>query len=216
VRLASAVLTRFFPSLAGVGSPDHVALTFDDGPDPRATPHFLDVLRDRGIHATFFLLGDQLRQSPGLGREIAAEGHEIAVHGWRHHLALGPIHDDLARTRDLITLLTGTTPRWYRPPYGVPGWPAMRAARRLGLSPVLWTAWGRDWSARATPRSVLQTVSSDLAGGGTILLHDSDRHASWGSWRVTLSALPSLLDECERRELRVGPLRDHWPSNKFV
>jgi peptidoglycan-N-acetylglucosamine deacetylase len=201
----------FMPRLAGHGAPDHVALTFDDGPDPRSTPHFLEVLRRRGIHATFFLIGEQLSRNPYLGKEIAAAGHEVAVHGWRHQCVLGRgrVYDDLARTHDLIARITGVRPRWYRPPYGVLSWPALLAARLLDLTPVLWSSWGRDWTANATPASVFRTVTRDLHGGGTVLLHDSDRYAAVDSWRSALGALPLLLDECSRRQFGIGPLRDH-------
>jgi peptidoglycan/xylan/chitin deacetylase (PgdA/CDA1 family) len=83
------------------------------------------------------------------------------------------------------------------------------ACRRLGLTPVLWTAWGEDWRARATPRSVLHTVTRDLRGGGTVLLHDSDCTSATGSWRNTLAAVPRLIDTIRDRGLTVGPLRDH-------
>lgn len=74
---------------------------------------------------------------------------------------------------------------------------------------MLWTCWGEDWRARVTPDSVHRTVTAGLDGGGTILLHDSDYTSAPGSWRTTLGALPRLLDTCEQRGLRVGPLRDH-------
>jgi peptidoglycan/xylan/chitin deacetylase (PgdA/CDA1 family) len=201
------------PRLRGIGAGNHVALTFDDGPDQRSTPHFLNLLRQRGIHATFFMVGEQLTRNVSLGKEIAAAGHEVAVHGWSHRnvLVRNPkaIYDDLAATYDLVADVTGTQPRWYRPPYGVLSWPALSAVQRLGLTPVLWTSWGWDWSARATSASVSRTVIRDLRGGATILLHDSDRYAALGSWRATLGAVPSLLNECEHRELTVGPLREH-------
>src|SRR5262249_33288316 len=73
-----------FPRLAGTGRPDHVALTFDDGPDPESTPRFLDALDDLGVHATFFVLGESVVRHPGLARETVRRGHELAVHGWRH------------------------------------------------------------------------------------------------------------------------------------
>ncbi|MGC9670792.1 polysaccharide deacetylase family protein [Planosporangium sp. 12N6] len=201
------------PNLAGVGDPDHVALTFDDGPDPASTPAFLDLLHDRAVRATFFLLGDMLSRAPELGAELVAAGHEVAVHGWQHrcHLARGPraTYDDLARARDLIGAATGRQPRWFRPPYGVLTTAALYAARRLDLTPVLWTAWGRDWEARATPESVLTTVTRRLRGGGTVLLHDSDCTSAPGSWRRTLAALPALIDGVRSRGLRLGPLAEH-------
>jgi peptidoglycan/xylan/chitin deacetylase (PgdA/CDA1 family) len=204
---------RVMPRLAGRGRPDHVALTFDDGPDPLSTPLFLRLLDERRVHATFFLLGNQAVRAPGLVREIAAAGHEIAVHGWLHRplVLRGPraTRDDLARARDTIGDLTGRTPRLFRPPYGVMSTAAHLAARRLDLTPVLWTAWGEDWRARATPESVHRTVTADLRGGGTVLLHDSDCTSAPGSWRATLGAVPRILDTCALRGLSVGPLRDH-------
>ncbi|MET7527784.1 hypothetical protein [Streptomyces sp900116325] len=86
---------------------------------------------------------------------------------------------------------------------------AAHLTRRLGLIPVPWTCWGEDWRARVTPDSVHRTVTAGLDGGGTILLHDSDCTSAPGSWRTILGALPRLLDTCEQRGLRVGPLRDH-------
>ncbi|GAB2867456.1 polysaccharide deacetylase family protein [Actinoallomurus bryophytorum] len=204
---------RLFPGLAGMGDPGHVALTFDDGPDPRSTPAFLDVLAEHQVSATFFLLGRMLRAAPDLGRELTDAGHEVAVHGWEHRCMLlrGPAatYDELARAMDAVVRTTGTVPRWYRPPYGVLSLPALVAARRLGLTPVLWTNWGRDWTRSATSASVRATVTRDLRGGGTVLLHDSDCTSAPDSWRRTLGALPSLLADVRGRGLTAGPLRDH-------
>jgi hypothetical protein len=74
---------------------------------------------------------------------------------------------------------------------------------------VLWTAWGRDWTAEATAGSVLRCVTSGAVDGGTVLLHDSDCTSAPGSWRATCEALPALLDWCRQRSLRVGPLSEH-------
>ena len=82
---------RWAPSLAGVGAPGHVALTFDDGPDPGSTPAFLDALDELGWRATFFMLGRMAAAHPDLAAEVARRGHEIAVHGYLHsnHLRRG-------------------------------------------------------------------------------------------------------------------------------
>ncbi|MEU8118093.1 polysaccharide deacetylase family protein [Spirillospora sp. NPDC049024] len=207
---------RLFPGLAGVGEPGHVALTFDDGPDPHSTPAFLAALREYEVKATFFMLGQMLKAAPDLGRELAESGHEITVHGWEHRCMLlrGPAatYDDLARAMESIVQVTGAAPRWYPPPYGVLSSSALRAARRLGLTPVLWTNWGRDWTRAATPASILATLMRDLGGGGTVLLHDSDCTSAPGSWRNTLDALPPFLEGIRDRGLSVGPLRDHWQN----
>lgn len=205
---------RLLPGLAGVGDPRHVALTFDDGPDPASTPAFIKALEKHHVKATFFLLGRMLAKAPELGRELADAGHEVAVHGWEHRpMPLrGPLagYDDLARTRDLIAAATGQAPRWYRPPYGVLSGPALVAARSLGLTPVLWTNWGKDWTRDATPESVLGTLTRRFEGGATVLLHDSDCTSAPGSWRNTLAALPALLELTRSRDLTPGPLRDHF------
>ncbi|SFO70089.1 Peptidoglycan/xylan/chitin deacetylase, PgdA/CDA1 family [Amycolatopsis rubida] len=201
------------PRLAGRGEFGHVALTFDDGPKPESTPRFLRVLEKLDVRATFFVLGRELAAAPELGQEIAAAGHEIAVHGWDHRCFLRrspkALHDELAHTVDLIELVTGTRPQWLRAPYGVFSASALVSARTLGLQPVLWSTWGFDWTSRATPRSVVRTVCRKLTGGGTILLHDSDVAAAPGAWRSALGAVPVLVSECRERGLAVGPLREH-------
>ena len=202
-----------FGRLAGEGDPRHVALTFDDGPDPAATPDFARVLAERGVTATFFLLGERVARAPGLAADLAAAGHEIGVHGWEHrYLTLrGPrvTLDDIRRATDLIENAAGTRPRLFRPPYGVLTGSALIAARRLGLTPVLWGTWGREWAPGATPAAVYASLAARLHGGVTVLLHDSDCTSPAGSARAALGALPRLLDECARRGLAVGPLGQH-------
>ena len=202
-----------FKRLAGQGDPGHVALTFDDGPDPGSTPEFTRVLAEREIHATFFMLGSMVAKAPGLAAEIAAAGHEIGVHGWDHRYlpARTPraTRSDLTSAAELIASVTGTWPRLFRPPYGVLSGPALLAARDLGLTPVLWGAWGREWTAGATSASVLRTLLGQLDGGVTVLLHDSGCTSPPGAWQAGLGALPLLLDECERRGLAVGPVGEH-------
>ncbi|HEY4463828.1 MAG TPA: polysaccharide deacetylase family protein [Streptosporangiaceae bacterium] len=210
------VRRRMFPRLAGYGPGGQVALTFDDGPDPRSTPRFLDLLSRSGVHATFFMLGSMVAAAPGLAGEIAAAGHEIAVHGWDHrYLTLrGPAaaYDDIARARDTIAGATGRVPAFFRPPYGVLSGGALLAARRLTLRPLLWTCWGREWVPGATPGTVYATLLKGLSDGGTVLLHDSDCTSPPGASRAALGALPRLLDECARRGLRPGTAAGHWAA----
>ncbi len=204
---------RLAPRLSGIAAAPHVALTYDDGPDPVSTPLFLDLLDRHRRRATFFLLGEHVARHPGLVGEMAGRGHELAVHGWDHTcvLAVPPARlvAELADTVELLERLGGRRPRWYRPPYGVLSTPALVAARAAGLRPVLWSAWGRDWEARATPPRIVRTVGRTLAPGGTVLLHDTDRTSAPGSWRHTLAASELLLRGWAREGLPVGPLREH-------
>jgi peptidoglycan/xylan/chitin deacetylase (PgdA/CDA1 family) len=202
------------PRLSGRSQRHHIALSFDDGPDPVSTPYFLDLLAARGVTATFFLLGAYAVQEPSLVRDIAEADHEVAVHGWSHEcLALVPprrLAGELARTREVLEEITGTPVRWYRPPYGVLTAAGLWAARRAGLQTVLWSAWGVDWSAGATPTTIVHRVSRVVRPGGTVLLHDTDRTSAPGSWRHTLAATATLLDHWQDAGVPVGPLREHW------
>jgi peptidoglycan/xylan/chitin deacetylase (PgdA/CDA1 family) len=194
-----------------------VALTFDDGPDPEGTPAVLAGLAALGWTATFFLLGSQTRRHPEIARELVRAGHEIALHGDEHrnHLLRDPrwIGRDLARATATVTEVTGVRPRWFRPPYGVLSGGSLRATARLGLTPVLWTAWGKDWLP-STPERVVDHLRRDLRPGGTLLLHDSDCTSTPGSWRATAAALPLLAEELDRRALTARPLRDHLLSTR--
>ncbi|HEX5299707.1 MAG TPA: polysaccharide deacetylase family protein [Streptosporangiaceae bacterium] len=105
-----------FPALAGIGRPDHVALRFDDGPDPDSTPWFLEALDACAVQATFFVLGESVCRYPGLARRIADRGHEVAVHGWTHDRpwvpALRREVRDLARAAEAVYDATGQIPQW--------------------------------------------------------------------------------------------------------
>jgi len=207
---------RWFPGLSGEGDHSRVALTFDDGPDPASTPAFLDALDDRGWKATFFMLGSMVRRAPELAAQVVSAGHEVAVHGDQHrnHLWRSPrdVATDLDRATASIVEATGRQPTWFRPPYGGLSTGSLVAARRLGLRTVLWTTWGRDWRAEATPASVAADVGSHLRPGGTVLLHDSDCTSAPGAWRSALGSLPALAELFAAQGLQPGPLSAHHVS----
>jgi len=200
--------------LSGISAAHHVALTYDDGPDPISTPHFLRLLDRPRVSATFFVLGKHVGENGSLIAEMSKAGHELGVHGWDHHCWLrkppGVLADQLRRTRDQVEDLTGVPVRWVRPPYGVMTGRGLLAARRAGLTPALWSAWGRDWNRRATPDSITARVRQGIEPGGTVLLHDSDRTSAPGSWRSTLAGSEVLLDRWQAQGVPVGPLREHW------
>ena len=198
----------FFPSLSGIGAADHVALTFDDGPDPRATPEFLDVLRAHDVRATFFLVGERISRAPDVVRRMVDEGHEIGVHGWQHRYTL-VASPQLGRCIEAVGDVCGVRPRWFRPPYGVLSASAWLEARRCGLTPVLWTAWAKDWRADATPASVRALLDPGIVGGATLLMHDSGSVQAPMTWTSARGALPEVLALCAARGLRVGPLGEH-------
>ena len=208
------------PRLSGIVAAPHVALTYDDGPDPASTPHFLALLQRHDAQATFFLLGAHVQENAALVREMAAAGHELAVHGWDHRCLAwkrpGTLAGELRSTRGLIEDVAQVAVTRYRPPYGVITGEGLLASRGAGLETVLWSAWGRDWSARATPAGIARKVSQALRPGGTVLLHDSDRTSSPGSWRHTLTASELLLGRWSDAGLAVGPLAGHADGHRIV
>lgn len=201
------------PSLSGIGDPGHVALSFDDGPDPASTPAFLRVLDDLGWKATFFMLGSMVRSAPGLAGEVAAAGHEVALHGDLHHshLLRGPrwVLDDTKRAAGALRAATGADPRWFRPPYGAISAGTILSARTAGLRLVLWSAWGRDWRPQATARSVAAELAGAMRPGATVLLHDSDCTSAACSWKAALGALPLLAETCAAAGWKVGTVSEH-------
>ena len=181
------------------------ALTFDDGPHPQGTPAALEILSGAGVRATFFLVGERIERNPSLVAEILAGGHQIGLHCHRHRnlLRLSPrqVRQDIERAQQIIQQATGRPIGLYRPPYGVPNASALRIARARGWRTLLWSHWGRDWQARATPESIAARVTDGAAHGSVLLLHDGDDYSAPGSWRRTVAALPLVLETLAQRGL---------------
>jgi peptidoglycan-N-acetylglucosamine deacetylase len=182
-----------------------VALTFDDGPHPEGTPAVLEILDQAGIRATFFLVGEQVERRPALAAEIAARGHLVALHGFRHRpqpaLPARIVVADLARGADAIQKAVGTPPTHHRPPYGLYSAAGLATTRRLGLTPLLWSKWGKDWRRLTTPRRIAAQAIADVCPGDVILLHDADFYSSRGSHQRTAQALRLIVAELERRKI---------------
>jgi peptidoglycan/xylan/chitin deacetylase (PgdA/CDA1 family) len=181
------------------------ALTFDDGPHAQGTPAVLELLAGARVRATFFLVGEQIARNRSLAAEIVAAGHEIGLHCQRHRnllrLTPGQVHEDIDRAQAAIEDATGRSPALYRPPYGVLNAAALSLARRRGWRTLLWSEWGRDWEARATPASIAERVTDGASEGSVLLLHDADDYSAPGSWERTAAALPRVLGTLSERGL---------------
>jgi len=160
------------PSADGAAT---VALTFDDGPDPVGTPAVLDALAAAGVHGTFFVLVDRADQHPALVRRVVDEGHEVGLHGADHRrltaLDARTVGRELRTARDRLEEVAGVPVRWFRPPFGSQSVATYFAARRAGLLPVVWTAWGEDWVDQPAAQ-VAERVMDGVVDGGIVLLHD--------------------------------------------
>jgi peptidoglycan/xylan/chitin deacetylase (PgdA/CDA1 family) len=171
----------------------------------------LETLREHGATATFFLAGEQVVRRPSLAAEIVAAGHRVELHCYRHRnllrLTVREFLDDAERARVAIEEATGQAIADYRPPYGIFSAAALRAVRRRGWRPMLWSRWGKDWARRATPESIARRSSSGIRAGDIVLLHDADYYSARGSWMRTAAALPPILAELETRGLKTASLR---------
>lgn len=186
-------------------------LSFDDGPHVRGTPAVLAELERAGAQAVFFVCGEQVERRPEIVREVVAAGHELGLHGYRHqtrrHWTRRLLTDDTRRAIDAVGAATGSAPHLYRPPHGVFSVPGLQAIRSLGLEPLLWSTWGRDWEARATPSSIARRATARIAARDVILLHDADHYGAPGSWRATAAALPLIFAALARAGLEA----ERWP-----
>jgi peptidoglycan-N-acetylglucosamine deacetylase len=211
----TAKYTKFpeFPTLyhQGAGGEHQVAITFDDGPDPRWTPKILDILKAANVKAAFFLVGVNAEQHPGLVRRIVDEGHEIGNHTYYHpNLALcWPEHVrlELNATQLLIESITGRATTLFRPPYAADTQPSqmselapLQIAQDLNYLVVLENIDPQDWAKPGTD-VILQRVKQQRRDGSIILLHDAG-----GDRSQTVAALPRILDWLHARGDTVVPL----------
>jgi peptidoglycan/xylan/chitin deacetylase (PgdA/CDA1 family) len=173
-------------------------LTFDDGPDPDATPRVLDQLDQLDVHATFFLLGAEVRRAPELARLIVAGGHELGLHGFAHppydRLSAAQAQEDLAQGLEAIETATGLRPCWFRPPYGKLSAVSHQVCLSMDLRVVYWSAWGLDWE-EVGPNAICSEVVSALAPGAVVLLHDSARYGRRSSAKPTADALGAIVNQ---------------------
>jgi peptidoglycan/xylan/chitin deacetylase (PgdA/CDA1 family) len=187
---------RHEPFLRMSGRGRTMLLTFDDGPDPRYTPHILDTLAKYEVHATFFVCGEQADWNRDLLARMADEGHVVGNHTWSHPLLTtltrAQIRSELQRTSDLIEDAYGEKPQWFRAPYGAWNRATFQLEAELGMEPLAWTVDTEDWTTPGTG-SIVHAVEGGAAPGVVVLSHDAggDRSQSVQALR---EYLPRLLD----------------------
>ena len=189
-----------------------LALTFDDGPDPRYTPEISSLLAGRGHRATFFVLGTHVRAHPRVVAQLAADGHEIASHGDAHGLLAFSSPTALRRQLEAVERAVedalGEPPApLFRAPHGVRSPWLVGVARRFGYDVCGWDGRVFDTAAPCVEKIVAR-VQRLLRPGAVVLLHDGDGSGRAASREKTLAALRPILDELDRRGLRSVPLSE--------
>ena len=193
----------FGPTLIAPSRPGELALTFDDGPNPAWTPRLLDILARFNVKATFFLVGRFAQMESPLARSIADAGHTVANHSWSHpNLSLTAAHrvrNELERTKTTLEQITGKAVTLFRPPFGARRPYVLRAARELGMIPVMWNAMTSDWSLRSSDR-IAENLAGKIEANGrrgmasNIVLHDGGHRALNTDRGPSIAAAEKLLD----------------------
>ena len=154
------------------GTPKYIALTFDDGPSRKYTPILLDGLKERGVHATFFLMGKNIEGEEDIVKRMSEEGHLIGNHSYEHiqltKAGAKAVCEAVEHTQKQIEAITGKRPEYIRPPYG--DWNE-ELEEEIGMTPVLWSLDSLDWKLKDTGK-IIHQVLKDVKDGDIILLHD--------------------------------------------
>lgn len=191
VRLISGKTIR-----QGKGPGQRIHLSFDDGPDSRYTPVLLDILQQKKVPASFFVVGRRAEAAPELITAIQKAGHEIGWHTYfhRHAYYLTPWRslETMRRWKAELERMLGQPLRWFRPPWGASnifqGW----VAKQMGLKVVLWTANARDWKASSGKTGIIRRLQSRVKPNTIIVLHDAGGDP--GAPQNMLEALPEVID----------------------
>ncbi|MGI5524195.1 polysaccharide deacetylase family protein [Micromonospora sp. CA-259024] len=196
---------KLFGAHETTGSP-RLALTFDDGPDPRYTPQVLAMLREFDVRATFCVVGENAQNHPDLIQAIVDGGHTLCNHSWNHDVGLGTrsadaIRSDLLRTNEAIRAAVPDAPIvWYRQPGGAWTYPVVSVARQLGMTPLHWSVDPSDWELPGAG-TIAATVATQAEPGSVVLLHDAG-----GDRQGTVDALRRILPDLTARfELEALP-----------
>lgn len=200
--LTLSQLIRKYPETIKTKGPrrKHIALTFDDVPDPRFTPQVLDVLRKHHVKATFFIVGSRAAKHPDLVKRIIREGHAVGNHSYNHpqfgKISVNEFRSQIIRTENIIDALAGYKPRLIRPPYGDINEQQLQWAKAHGYKLVNWNVDSLDW--RGLPKSQVRNNIVSHAGKGAIIL----QHGGGGrgsNLRGTIQALPEVISIMRKR-----------------
>ncbi len=173
-----------------------LALTYDDGPNDPHTLHLLDVLARHNVKATFFMVGQFVRQRPQIARAVAEAGHAIGNHTYTHPNLIFVSRSNLRRqledTTKAIEDATGQTPKLFRPPFGGRRPGTFAIAREHGMTPVMWRVTCFDWSAKSN-ETIERHANRQIKGGDVILLHDGGHLAIGADRSHTVKATDNLI-----------------------
>lgn len=174
-----------------------IALTFDDGPYPPYTQQLLKLLAEKKVKVTFFMVGENAAEHPELVREVQSQGHLIALHAGYHKdllkLSSSEVQSNIAYGKSTLTAITGTAPRYMRPPHGFKDWSVLSAIESAGLQATNWSIIPRDWTNPGA-RVIADRVLEKAEPGAIVLLHDGDSPKKQASRAQTIEAVGLIID----------------------
>lgn len=190
-----------------------VALTFDDGPDPRYTSEILKILKRSKVKASFFLIATNVQKYPKLACQIAQEGHDIGNHSFNHGNLLvsreSALKKNVIKANEVITEITGIQPLMFRPPRGLYNKDMLKLVSDLGMKVVLWNLSSLDWRG-TKPRKIAKIILEKARGGDIILFHDGGNlvYNREISHQNTVRALPQVIEGLVKRGYEIVPLSE--------
>ena len=179
----------------GSGDTSRIALTFDDGPDDTYTPQVLQVLREYGVPATFFLMGSRAERHPEIVNEMVSDGHVIANHSWSHPdlrmLTEERVHSEITRTEEILHQITGLQTAMMRPPFGAISEMNLVQLRGMGYHVINWSVDSRDWETEDVDQ-ILRNTLPDVEEEAILLFHSAGGEGQ--SLAATVDVLPELIE----------------------
>ncbi len=192
-----------------------VVLTFDDGPSQEYTPKILDILAEKGVRATFFMVGSNVENYSEVARRIVEEGHEVGNHTYGHitvpHAPPPQLASQIMRTNWTILQHTGKYPPYLRPPRGLYDMRLRRLVKLTGQELVLWSLSSQDWHPRANGENIAKRLLSSVSPGDILLFHDSGSllKTEGSNRNPTIEAVSLLIDGLHRQGYQIVPLEDY-------
>lgn len=197
----------------------YVALTFDDGPNPNTTPQLLNILKNKKVKASFFMVGNGVDAYPNVAKRVSDAGHQVGSHSYAHpqltSLSTSQIQSEMRRTDKAIYYATGKLPKTYRPPYGS----VNRYVANIVAKPaIMWSIDTRDWESR-NPYMINNVVSNNIHNGAIILMHDIHQ--------PTINSVSTMIDNLKNQgyqfvtidelfEMQERPLNGYFSQSRSI
>jgi len=200
----SFIQLNYFVKSINKGKNKGIALTFDDGPDKEITSQILAILEKENIKATFFVIGNKIKENIELLKKINNEGHTIGNHSYSHNnqitiCSTKKLKEDLIKCNQLIEQVIGKKPLFFRPPFGITTPRYRRVLSQLNMHSIGWSI--RSFDTQSKNKEVLyKKITRQISDGSIILFHDTQK--------ITIEVLPSIIEFCKVNGINIVPLQE--------